>query len=264
MFIILSILLVCCTIAVHELGHAFKMKKYGIPITEISIIGVGPKIFSFKLKKYFGDIPINIRLLPIGAFVRNTKEGTIQMLELSSWKHGDILFSGCANNFLFAGILLILVPIFEWQGVQLSQILYITILLTFGLFPKQTFPIAILLGTVILVWVFYAVIGDLFTKEYIIEDKGGLTAISTAIKTESTSFIKTLKFGAMFSIAIGVLNCMPMFPLDGGQIVYKFLLNLKLKKYIGYIFTFGTFIILLTLILESIIGDIVVAIRAIF
>ncbi len=82
MYIFFGALVFLVSIALHELGHAMKMKKHGIEIKEISLLGFGPRLFSFKWRKMFGEVPLSIRLIIIGAFVRPTEEGYDRILEL--------------------------------------------------------------------------------------------------------------------------------------------------------------------------------------
>lgn len=53
-------------ILIHEGGHFFFARRFGVPVKEFSI-GMGPKLVSRKSKKY--DTVYSIRLFPIGGFV---------------------------------------------------------------------------------------------------------------------------------------------------------------------------------------------------
>lgn len=63
--IIISIASLLVLVVIHELGHFFTAKKFGVKIEEFGI-GLPPRIFS----KRFGETLYSINLLPIGAFVR--------------------------------------------------------------------------------------------------------------------------------------------------------------------------------------------------
>lgn len=53
-------------ILVHEGGHFFFARRFGVPVKEFSV-GMGPKLVSFHSKKY--ETVYAIRALPIGGFV---------------------------------------------------------------------------------------------------------------------------------------------------------------------------------------------------
>lgn len=53
-------------ILIHEGGHFFFARRFGVPVKEFSI-GMGPKLVSRKSKKH--DTVYSIRLFPIGGFV---------------------------------------------------------------------------------------------------------------------------------------------------------------------------------------------------
>ena len=58
-----ALLLFSLVIFIHEFGHFFTAKLFGVKVNEFAI-GMGPKIF--KVKK--GDTLYSIRLFPIGGF----------------------------------------------------------------------------------------------------------------------------------------------------------------------------------------------------
>ena len=63
--VLLLILILGVIILIHELGHFFWAKKFGVHIYEFSI-GMGPVIYSKKGKD---KIIYNLRAIPIGGFV---------------------------------------------------------------------------------------------------------------------------------------------------------------------------------------------------
>ncbi|MBP6942969.1 MAG: site-2 protease family protein, partial [Candidatus Buchananbacteria bacterium] len=66
MTIVVAALLIFSIIMVHELGHAFMMRQYGVAIKEICLLGLGPKLVSFKWPKVFGRTLLTVRLIPLG------------------------------------------------------------------------------------------------------------------------------------------------------------------------------------------------------
>src|SRR5919205_1067870 len=96
----IGVLLFVVSIVVHELGHAFAMRRYGVELDEICLLGVaGPVLLSFYLRKVFGETPLTIRMIPLGAFVRPTEEGAQTAGALPYLKFAHIMGAGIANNF---------------------------------------------------------------------------------------------------------------------------------------------------------------------
>ncbi len=65
-YIPIALLVFGLLIFIHEFGHFISARMFHVPINEFSI-GMGPKLFSFKSKKY--DTVYSLRLLPIGGYV---------------------------------------------------------------------------------------------------------------------------------------------------------------------------------------------------
>ena len=63
MVIIIAILAFGVLIAVHELGHFFAAKAFGVKVEEFAL-GMGPQIF----KKQGKETLYSLRLLPLGGF----------------------------------------------------------------------------------------------------------------------------------------------------------------------------------------------------
>ena len=65
--LVLFIIILGTIVLIHELGHFLFSKLFGVYVYEYSI-GMGKKIFSKKPKN--SETEYNIRLFPIGGFVR--------------------------------------------------------------------------------------------------------------------------------------------------------------------------------------------------
>jgi len=110
--IIYFILILGVIVLVHEFGHFFFAKLFGIYVYEFSI-GMGPKIFSKKGKK--GETVYSIRAIPIGGFCQLAGEGVEEDLKLPKdrllqskpvWQRFLVMFFGAGNNFILALIVL--------------------------------------------------------------------------------------------------------------------------------------------------------------
>lgn len=105
--IVILIFILGLIILVHELGHFFFAKKFGVYIHEFSL-GMGPVIYTRKGKD---GISYNIRAVPIGGFVSMAGEvceddGTIPkdafLCNKKPYQRSLILVAGVLNNFILA------------------------------------------------------------------------------------------------------------------------------------------------------------------
>ena len=106
--IIYFILILSVIVIVHEFGHFFFAKLFGIYVYEFSV-GMGPKIWSRKDKK--GETTYSIRAIPIGGFVQLAGEGMDEDSKLPKerllqskkvWQRFLVMFFGAGNNFILA------------------------------------------------------------------------------------------------------------------------------------------------------------------
>lgn len=97
---------------VHEFGHFFFAKLFGIYVYEFSL-GMGPKIFQKKGKS--GETVYSLRAIPIGGFCSLAGEGSDEDKKLPKdrllqskpvWQRFLVMFFGAGNNFLLALIVL--------------------------------------------------------------------------------------------------------------------------------------------------------------
>jgi len=66
MNILIFIIILLILVLVHEFGHFFAAKKFGIRVDEFGF-GFPPRLFSFKK----GETEYSFNLLPIGGFVKD-------------------------------------------------------------------------------------------------------------------------------------------------------------------------------------------------
>ena len=110
---------------VHEFGHFFFAKLFGIYVYEFAI-GMGPRIFKFKRKN--DETTYAIRLFPIGGFVQMAGEEVEENKDIPkekqlggkpSYQRFLIMVAGVMMNFLLAIILLFFLGLFN--GVSLDN-----------------------------------------------------------------------------------------------------------------------------------------------
>ncbi|MBR6708964.1 MAG: site-2 protease family protein, partial [Clostridia bacterium] len=108
-------------ILIHEGGHFFFARRFGVPVKEFSI-GMGPKLISRKSKKY--DTVYSIRALPIGGYVSMVGEDeesddTNALGRKPVWQRMLITAAGSGMN-IFVGLLAMFVLLLSADQVLVS------------------------------------------------------------------------------------------------------------------------------------------------
>lgn len=111
-------------VCVHEFGHFFFSKLFGIYVYEFSI-GMGPKIFKWKSKN--GETLYSLRAIPIGGFCSLAGEGSEEDKKLPKdrllqskpvWQRFLVMFFGAGNNFLLALIVLFFIGLISGCPIE--------------------------------------------------------------------------------------------------------------------------------------------------
>ena len=117
--LIYFILILGAIVLVHEFGHFFFAKLFGIHVYEFSI-GMGPKLFGWKRKNDVTDY--SIRAIPIGGFCAlagedneyDDQEKVPKDRRLNAkpvWQRFLVMVFGAGNNFLLAILLLFIIAL---------------------------------------------------------------------------------------------------------------------------------------------------------
>lgn len=98
-------------IFIHEFGHFFTARRCGVTIKEFAI-GMGPKLFSWKSKKY--ETKYALRLFPIGGFVSMVGEDEASddegaFCNKKVWQRFLITIAGPAMNIILGFLLMLIV-----------------------------------------------------------------------------------------------------------------------------------------------------------
>lgn len=121
--LIYFILILGLIVLVHEFGHFFFSKLFGIYVYEFAI-GMGPKIFSKKK----GETEYSIRAIPIGGFCSlagedneaDDQENIPKDRRLNAkpaWQRFLVMFFGAGNNFILALLILFIIGL-GWGAVS--------------------------------------------------------------------------------------------------------------------------------------------------
>ena len=126
--ILYFILILGIIVCVHEFGHFFFAKLFGIYVYEFSI-GMGPKIFSWKGKSK--ETAYSLRAIPIGGFCSLAGEGVEEDEKLPKerllqskpvWQRFLVMFFGAGNNFILALIVLFSIGLFLGNSTVSTKI----------------------------------------------------------------------------------------------------------------------------------------------
>jgi Zn-dependent protease len=220
------ILFLCLSVSLHELGHAFAMRKYGIEIKEICLLGLGgSKLISFKIRKLFGETPITIRSFIFGGFVMPTSFGSRRVYCIEYYKAGHIYGGGIAINFLFGALLFLIHSVAEGR-FNTGMVWTIGTLFALGIAPKFTFRLYPLLGLMLLGLIFKDLMPDTANQS------GSTVSVIDTIRRlayRGNSISDTIYLGGLISIFLGIINCIPVLPSDGGKIIERMLCSISYK-----------------------------------
>jgi len=111
MSIIIFFIILLVLVLVHEAGHFFAAKYFGIRVDEFGF-GFPPKIFGWKK----GETEYSLNLLPIGGFVKifgenpdpenvSGPDATRSFVNKPKWQQAIVLVAGVFSNFLLAWVL---------------------------------------------------------------------------------------------------------------------------------------------------------------
>jgi regulator of sigma E protease len=111
MNLVIFLIILLVLVIVHEFGHFFSAKRFGIRVDEFGF-GFPPKLFGKK----FGETEYTVNALPFGGFVKifgeNPDEESISgpdsarsFVNKPRWQQAIVLFAGVFANFLLAWIL---------------------------------------------------------------------------------------------------------------------------------------------------------------
>lgn len=253
MFTALFFLSLIFAISTHELGHAILLRRYGVKVREICLLGFGPRLFRWRWRSVFGNTPITVRLLPLGAFVRPLKQH-VEKMPADRYIH--MCGGGIAMNLLFAGVLSALFLLLE----DISAI--VPFLFTAGMLicgtviwkiPRLSGYLVLLLGIFAVGFLIYSLLSEPVDKVI----GGPATIIS--LGADIRSLPQFCLIVSMLSMSLAILNAMPLGPLDGGQIMMRVLKERApiFHDRFGQLIHFIGFILILVLIATAIGSDIV-------
>ena len=193
---------------------AFAMRRYGVKISHISLFGIGPVLFTFHLRRWFGETPITIRLIPIAAFVKPADKNYADSLSYMQQLH--IFAAGIAVNMIEAGLMYGIL-MFGWGTVTLLGCAIVLGYIAIGLFPRVAAFVSIPAGLYVIVKLAMVIIEQ--GNAAFVRQNGSVVAMSQDFVTYSVSFAEMGMLVYMLFSGLALLNSLPLLPFDGGRIV---------------------------------------------
>ncbi|MDV6012784.1 site-2 protease family protein [Haloechinothrix sp. LS1_15] len=110
--VVLFALAICVSIALHEAGHMWTAKKFGMKVRRF-FVGFGPTLYSFRR----GETEYGVKAIPLGGFCDiagmtaldevKPEESKRAMWRYPVWKRTTVLAAGSAMHFLIGFIVLL-------------------------------------------------------------------------------------------------------------------------------------------------------------
>ena len=180
-----AILVVGLVIVIHELGHLLGAKLGGIPVERFSI-GFGPRVVGFRWR----ETSYWLSAFPIGGYV------------LPALDEGDVRRVAFGRQLVFS------------LGGPLANVASAYLALAaFGGFSFATEQLGVQLTLLV------RAIGALFAGSGELSGIVGIVAIGGS--QYGTTLAGLAAFFVAISLNLGVLNLLPLPPLDGGRIVFS-------------------------------------------
>ncbi|AFA49304.1 M50 family metallopeptidase [Acetobacterium woodii] len=213
--ILITLLILCVLVVVHEFGHFIVAKKTGIFVEEFAI-GMGPKLFGHQGKETL----FSIRAFPVGGFCKMRGEEPefdddgnliprdpsvpIDPRSFEAKSRGKkllVLVAGSAMNIIFAMLCLVVIALFSGHP-NIFDAIRVALLNT---------------------WRFSGLIfqsfGMLFTGQVGLDQLAGPIGMVSMVNTFLESGVVMLfAFTAMLSVNLAIINLFPLPALDGGRI----------------------------------------------
>jgi len=218
MLITLCVFLIIFSMLLHEFGHAIYMHKYGLGVDTISLGYPFPIKIRFRLKRVFDGMTLQLTPLLIGAYAKAKYPA-----QLPYNKMADIYSAGALVNILFGGIILTFCRIIRLENINMlfdSQLIVLLLIIIVLPFCNKIFSrfIALPLGVSLfcyILWVFFQALMK----------PANASPETMQMLIHVSNIYDAFVISAILSIGIGLLNLLPILPMDGGLLVDSFLEN---------------------------------------
>ena len=229
MTVLILVVLVFLGICLHEAGHVLAMRSRKVQIEEVGF-GFGPALFSFRSDRWLPGTKLFLKLFPVGAYVRPTDGEYERMLSLPIKDQALIYGAGIMANIFFGAFLLALSLILPpHHNLTARMVVGLgAVFVSLVIWRLRYFFCAVgipLLGLVIAPIFFWQ-----FWKEPVKNFGVGATDVLSDIGSMANSNVEALIVSAAISIILGIIQAMPVMPLDGGRVVLAWINRVAPQK----------------------------------
>lgn len=221
----------------HELGHWAAFRRLGIKVVEFGIgLPLPPAVLLVSWKR----LPFKLAFSPwlLGAYVQPdpAQEDEVYALPYkdSAWTSG----AGVVVNFVIAGVLAALMAGVNGHFWIAAIIALATVALWIGqrLFCAYVIPV---LSVFAAGFVTYSLVASMGKAQ-------GVVGLGEWVVTKS--FSDVILKAIAFSLGLGILNIIPLFPMDGGRIAEKVISRIAVPSVVKVFRASGSVIVLALLV----------------
>ena len=248
---VIVILAVLLNLIVHEGAHAFAMRRLGVPLKEAGL-GIPIPFLPHAAWMLRNGLRLTLHPLFIGAYVMATQEGEKIINDFPYYKKTFVAGAGVVSNIAFGCF--IAAAWLVTQDAFLSAAAYLLVtafLLRFiRLVSAYGVPLlSVIMATMLVLSVLSSSSSD-GSNEARLVGPIGIGELTTRI----SSLDQAIQLAIVLSFAIGLINALPLHPLDGGHIVDAFLVKIAVPRWIQTMYariSFSLFILLIVLVWSS-------------
>ncbi len=241
MSIAVNLLVLMIIIGVHEYGHMWSAKRYGLAVPEFSI-GVGYKLFTF----FFRGTEYSLRAIPLGGFVQISESD----LEKATKKQRIvILLSGPIANLLLCIAFSVPMALGPYAGHPYLADLSTVIIIIFAILGTIVAFIVSIPVTIYALFVIF--LHPIDSMNTVAGPIGLISGEGVGVPLDIPLFTHFIIYTYVLSLAIGTINLVPMSILDGGRIFSEVLAEKKVFIKYWQIGTSGLLVALMIYIIST-------------
>lgn len=230
--LIVGYLLINFQIFIHEHGHAKRFLEAGhiprrlqvglpIPLPYLKRIR-----FVFRSKRFLSGTPLVFYPLPLAGYVQLNSLGEQTFQKKSYAEQANVFMAGIWANLFYSwvGLTLLILPRVTWKGFLINTMIILTLLAGRKLLLVYVLPIlSLLLGIALMPYLIKVVFFTAVTTE------SSMIEITHQAVINGTNLWTVFLVCVVAGLALAIMNLLPIFPFDGGHVIYKAISDKSLK-----------------------------------
>lgn len=224
MSIALAVVLVILSISIHELGHYEAMRRCGVKVKEVSLLGIPcPFLPSISIRIRNSETIWMIHpFLPIGAYVKPESDDEILSKSLKDqlYIYSNGIIANMAYAFAILAIIMIVLGI-SHEEARYDKVLAITFLFAGTAWLiwrlRRVISLALPILTIpLFLLTTYSIFS--FSPKEVLEAGGGGPVAVIGMFDQAKGTLEAMVVAALISINLALMNLVPIKPLDGGHV----------------------------------------------